>query len=174
LNYKNIALPIKKPESLKAGDQVFLSGTIYTARDAAHKRLCDELAKNKSPPFHFEGAVVYYTGPCPASTGYVIGSIGPTTSGRMDKYASELIACGLKFMIGKGDRSQAVIDAIKIHKGIYFAAIGGAGALYATCVNSAKVIAYSDLGAEAIYKLQVKNMPLVVAIDTQGSNIYDR
>ncbi|MCL2375438.1 MAG: FumA C-terminus/TtdB family hydratase beta subunit [Firmicutes bacterium] len=160
-----ISLPIKNPEKLKAGDKVLLTGTIFTARDMAHKRMCET---PNSLPFNFINSAVYYAGPCPAPKGHIIGSIGPTTSGRMDKYSPTLIAKGLKIMIGKGDRSSEVIETIKKHKGLYFVAIGGAGALYASCVKSAKIIAYEDLGTEAIYELQVEKMPLVVGIDTKG------
>ena len=168
---KRITLPILEPNRLTAGETVLLSGTIYTARDAAHKRMVAMLAAGEPMPFEFGGACVYYAGPCPAKPGEVIGAVGPTTSGRMDAYSPNLIRHGLRFMIGKGERSCAVVEQIKAHKGIYFAAIGGAGALYAACTKSASLVAFEDLGAEAIYALEVEDMPLVVAIDSSGNNI---
>jgi fumarate hydratase subunit beta len=155
----------------KAGEIVNYSGVIYTARDAAHKRMVQLLDEGK--PLPFDG-IVYYAGPCPAPPGRVIGSIGPTTSGRMDSYAPRLIREGLKYMIGKGNRKQAVIDAIREHGGLYLTAVGGAGALLSLCVEKAELIAFEDLGAEAIYKLTVRNMPLVAAIDRYGGSIYAR
>lgn len=157
---------------LKTGDMVYISGTIYTARDAAHKKLCELLEEGKEMPFDFDGAAVFYAGPCPAKPGKPIGSIGPTTSGRMDLYSPALIEKGLKVMIGKGFRSQEVIDAIVKNGGIYFAAIGGAAALMAKCVEDAQVIAFEELGTEAIRKLVVKNMPVIVAIDSKGNDVY--
>lgn len=157
---------------LKTGDMVYISGTIYTARDAAHKKLCELLEEGKEMPFDFDGAAVFYAGPCPAKPGKPIGSIGPTTSGRMDLYSPALIDKGLKVMIGKGFRSQEVIDAIVKNGGVYFAAIGGAAALMAKCVESAQVIAFEELGPEAIRKLVVKDMPVIVAIDSKGNDVY--
>lgn len=158
--------------SLKTGEMVYISGTIYTARDAAHKRLYEMLQRGEAMPFNFEGQVVYYAGPAPAKPGKPIGSVGPTTGGRMDAYTPTLIAEGLKVMIGKGTRSAAVVEAIKHHNGVYFAAIGGAAALMAQCVESAEMVAFEELGTEAIRRLEVKELPVVVAIDCQGNDIY--
>lgn len=159
-------------KSLRAGDTVFISGTIYTARDAAHKRIAAMLLNGEELPFSIENQTVYYAGPCPAPPGYVTGPIGPTTSGRMDAYSPDLIGRGLKAMIGKGSRSEEVIDAIKRHTGIYFAAVGGAAALIAKSVKSVKVIAFEDLGAEAVRELRVEDFPAVVAVDCYGGNLY--
>lgn len=153
---------------IKCGDILYLSGTIYTARDAAHKRMTEELAEGRPIPFDIRGAVVYYLGPTPARPGRVIGSAGPTTSGRMDKYTPALLDLGLKGMIGKGRRSEAVREAIKINKAIYMGATGGAGALLSKCIKEACVVAYEDLGTEAIRKLRVENFPVTVLIDAQG------
>lgn len=158
--------------SLKVGEMVYISGTVYTARDAAHKRLVEMLGRNEPMPFNFNGQVVYYAGPAPAKPGKPIGSIGPTTGGRMDAYSPTLISQGLKVMIGKGTRSEKVIEAIIKHNGVYFAAIGGAAALMAKCVESAEVIAFDELGTEAIRKLKVKELPVVVAVDCKGNDIY--
>lgn len=158
--------------SLKAGDMIYLTGTIYTARDAAHKRLCEMLDRGEPMPFDFKGQVVYYAGPTPAKPGKPIGSVGPTTGGRMDAYSPTLIAQGLKVMIGKGTRSKEVVEALKRHTGVYFAAIGGSAALMARSVESAEVIAFEELGTEAIRKLQVKEMQVVVAVDCYGNDIY--
>jgi len=155
-------------EKLRAGDNILLSGEIYTARDAAHKRLIEEI------PFDPHGQAVYYAGPCPAPPGRPIGSAGPTTSSRMDAYAPQLIAQDLKIMIGKGIRSPEVIAAIKQHGGLYLAAAGGAGALISLCVEECRQVAYEDLGTEAVHLLSIKDMPLTVAIDSKGGNIYDR
>jgi fumarate hydratase subunit beta len=159
--------------SLRAGDSILLSGTIYTARDAAHKRLCELVAEGRSLPFPIEGAVIYYVGPTPARPGQVIGSAGPTTSGRMDAYAPILMKLGLLGMIGKGNRSREVIEAMKEAGAVYFGATGGAGALLSRCVKSAELVCYEDLGAEAVYRLEVENMPLTVVIDSQGNNLYE-
>lgn len=159
--------------SLKAGDMVYITGIIYTARDAAHKRLCEMLERREPMPFDFAGQVVYYAGPSPAKPGKPIGSVGPTTGGRMDAYSPTLIAKGLKVMIGKGTRSAEVIEAMKQHTGVYFAAIGGAAALMAQCVESAEVIAFDDLGTEAIRRLHVKEFPVVVAVDCRGNDMYE-
>jgi len=164
----------KDVSKLKAGDMAYLSGVIYTARDAAHQRLCDDLDAGKPMPFDFEGSVVYYAGPCPAKHGKPIGSVGPTTGGRMDKFSPQLIEEGLRFMVGKGLRDENVIESIVQHKGLYFAAIGGAAALMAKCVQEAEVIAYDDLGPEAIRKLVVKDLPVIVAIDSLGENYYEK
>ena len=160
-------------DSLRAGDSVLLSGTIYTGRDAAHKRLCAMVERNETLPFDIRNQVIYYAGPCPAKPGDAIGSCGPTTSYRMDAYAPMLCDLGLIGMIGKGQRSEAVVDAIQRNGGVYFAATGGAGALIAACVKKAEVIAFEDLGTEAIRRLEVENLPLIVAIDAHGGNLYE-
>lgn len=159
--------------SLRAGDSVLLSGTIYTGRDAAHKRLCALLDAEEPLPIPLEHQVIYYAGPCPAKPGDAIGSCGPTTSYRMDAYAPRLCDLGLIGMIGKGQRSEAVVEAIRRNGGVYFAATGGAGALIARCVRSSRVVAFEDLGTEAIRELQVENLPLIVAIDSEGGNLYE-
>ena len=158
--------------SLKTGDMVYISGTVYTARDEAHRRLCEMIRRGEPMPFDIEGQAVYYAGPAPAKPGKPIGSVGPTTGGRMDAYSPSLIARGLKVMIGKGTRSAQVVDAMKQYTGVYFAAIGGAAALMAKCVESAEVIAFEELGTEAVRKLQVKELPVVVAIDCRGNDVY--
>ena len=163
----------KELETLRAGDSVLLSGTIYTGRDAAHKRLCALVEKGEPLPFDIRNQVIYYAGPCPAKPGDAIGSCGPTTSYRMDAYAPTLCDLGLIGMIGKGQRSPAVIDAIRRNGGVYFAATGGAGALIAGSVKAARVIAFEDLGTEAIRELQVEDLPLIVAIDAVGGNLYE-
>jgi fumarate hydratase subunit beta len=172
----NIKTPLDEEtiKKLKAGDQVFISGVIYTARDAAHKRLAEALDKGEKLPFDLTNQTVYYMGPSPAKPGQVIGSAGPTTSGRMDSYAPRLMAAGLKGMIGKGNRSQAVKDAIKKYKAVYFAAIGGAGALISKSIKKAEVIAYEDLGAEAIRRLEVENFPATVINDIYGGDLYEQ
>jgi len=157
---------------LRAGDRVLLSGVIYTARDAAHARFVELIRQGKPLPIDLTGQVIYYAGPSPAKPGQVIGSIGPTTSGRMDAYTPELLAAGLKGMIGKGLRSQPVIDAIKEHKAVYFAATGGAAALLSKKVVSCEVVAYPDLGCEAIHKLEVADFPLIVINDCSGRDFY--
>jgi fumarate hydratase subunit beta len=162
----------EKVKKLKFGDRVLLSGTIYTGRDAAHKRLIELLDKNEKLPLNIENEIIYYVGPSPAKPGDVIGSAGPTTSYRMDPYAPRLLDLGLRGMIGKGARSEEVIEAIKRNNGIYFGAIGGAAALIGRSVIKSEVIAYEDLGAEAIRKIEVKDMPLVVIIDSEGNNLY--
>jgi len=159
---------------LKAGDEVLLTGTILTARDAAHQRLCDILKKGKPLPLNLKDAVIYYCGPTPARPGRAIGSCGPTTSSRMDAFTPQLIRLGLGGMIGKGGRSEEVTDAIKKHRCVYFLAVGGIGALLSTKVRSSKVVLFSDLGPEAVYKLEVKDFPLLVAIDSKGNNIYGK
>jgi fumarate hydratase subunit beta len=159
--------------NLHAGDRVLINGIIYTGRDAAHKRLSEMLERGEELPFELAGQTIYYVGPCPAKPGKAIGSAGPTTSGRMDAYAPRLMEIGLKGMIGKGLRSKNVIDSIIKHKCAYFAAIGGAGALLAEAVKEAEVIAFGDLGPEAIYKLKVENFPVTVIIDTEGKNLYE-
>ena len=172
----NIKTPLDEEtiSKLKAGDQVFITGTIYSARDSAHKRLVEALDKGEKLPFDLTNQTVYYMGPSPAKPGQVIGSAGPTTSGRMDSYAPRLMAAGLKGMIGKGNRSQAVKDAIKKYKAVYFAAIGGAGALISKSIKKAEVIAYEDLGAEAIRRLEVENFPVTVINDIYGGDLYEQ
>ena len=171
--YINLPLTQEIAKTLRAGDTVYLTGTIYTSRDAGHKRMCESLAKGEELPFDPENATIYYVGPTPAKPGQVIGSAGPTTSGRMDAYAPTLMSVGARGMIGKGARLPEVIDAMKEYTGIYFGAIGGAGALLAKCIKSAELIAYEDLGAEALRKLHVEEMPLVVIIDSEGNNLYE-
>ncbi len=160
--------------SLSAGEMVYISGIVYTARDAAHKRLTEMLQNNEPMPFDFGGQAVYYAGPCPAKPGRPIGSVGPTTGGRMDAYSPLLMEKGLKVMIGKGSRSAEVVEAIKRYNGVYFAAIGGAAALMAQCVKSSELIAFEELGTEAIRKLHVEELPVIVAIDSAGNNVYAR
>ena len=158
---------------LNAGDEVLLSGVIYTGRDAAHKRLCTLLDEGKELPVELKNQVIYFVGPCPAKPGRVIGSAGPTTSGRMDAYSPRLIAeCGLTGMIGKGNRNDNVVAAMQKEPSVYFAAAGGAAALIAKCIKKADVVAFDDLGPEAIYRLEVENFKLVVAIDSKGNNLY--
>jgi fumarate hydratase subunit beta len=157
---------------LVAGDKVSLSGTVYTARDAAHKCLVELLEQGKELPMSLEGQIIYYVGPAPTPPGKAIGSAGPTTSYRMDPYTPALIENGLKGMIGKGERNEKVVDAMKKHGAVYFAATGGAAALISKCITSAEVIAYEDLGAEAIRELTVENFPVIVAQDSSGGNIY--
>ena len=159
--------------TLNMGDMFYLSGTIITARDAAHKKLADLIETREKLPFNFEGNAVFYAGPAPAKPGKPIGSVGPTTAGRMDLYSPLMISKGLKVMIGKGLRSPQVMDAIIKFNGIYFAAIGGAAALMAKCVKSARVIAFEELGTEAVWELSIEKLPLVVAIDRNGKNIYE-
>lgn len=158
---------------LRAGDSVLLSGTVYTARDAAHKRLCALAAEGKPMPFPMEGAVIYYVGPTPARPGQVIGSAGPTTSYRMDAYAPTLLRLGELGMIGKGKRGGEVVQAMRETGAVYFGAIGGAGALLARCVRSAELICYEDLGAEAVRRLEVVDLPLTVVIDSLGNDLYE-
>ena len=172
---KYITAPITKEtaKNLKSGDYVYISGTIYTARDAAHKRMYDILKENGSLPINIERQMIYYMGPSPAREARPIGSAGPTTASRMDKYAPQLLDLGLGAMIGKGKRSQEVIDAIVRNDAVYFAAVGGAGALLSKCIKSSEVIAYDDLGTEAIRKLTVENFPVIVVIDCEGNNLYE-
>lgn len=160
-------------EKLKAGDQVFITGTIYVARDAAHKRITQALDKGERLPLELAGQTLYYMGPSPAKPGQVIGSAGPTTSGRMDTFTPRLLAAGLRAMIGKGSRSPQVKEAIKKHKAIYLAAIGGAGALIAKSIKKAEVVAYEDLGAEAIRRLEVEDFPAIVVNDIYGGDLYE-
>ena len=172
---RHITAPITKEtaKTLHAGDYVYIAGTIYTARDAAHKRMQETLQRGEALPLEMKENVIYYMGPPPAREGRPIGSAGPTTASRMDKYAPELLDLGLGAMIGKGKRSQEVKDAIVRNGSVYFAAVGGAGALLSKCILSSEVIAYDDLGTEAIRKLQVKNFPVIVVIDSEGNNLYE-
>ena len=172
---KRINAPLIKEEieNLKSGDYVYISGTIYTARDAAHKRMYEALNNGEKLPMSMEDNVIYYMGPSPARDGRPIGSAGPTTASRMDKYAPSLLDLGLKGMIGKGKRSEAVKDAIVRNKAVYFAAVGGAGAILSKCIKESKVIAYDDLGTEAIRELKVENFPVIVVIDSEGNNLYE-
>mgnify|MGYP002616522654 FL=1 len=159
--------------SLKAGDYVYLTGTIYTARDAAHKRMYEALKKGEELPFDVKNNTIYYMGPSPAREGRPIGSAGPTTASRMDKYAPSILDLGLIGMIGKGKRNKAVHEAIVRDRAVYFAAVGGAGALLSKCITSSEVIAYDDLGTEAIRKLTVKDFPVIVVIDSEGRDLYE-
>ncbi len=171
----HISVPYTKEDvsNLHSGDMVFLSGTIYTARDAAHKRMDEALNNNETLPLDLSGNVIYYMGPSPARPGHAIGSAGPTTASRMDKYAPRLLDLGLSGMIGKGKRTEDVRQAIVRNGAIYFAAIGGAGALLSKSITSSEVIAYDDLGTEAIRKLTVKDLPCIVVIDSYGNNLYE-
>jgi fumarate hydratase subunit beta len=171
---KNIQTPLTDEvvRSLKSGDEVAISGIVYTARDAAHRRLCELIAQGKELPFPLKGAVIYFVGPTPARPGAVIGSAGPTTSGRMDGFSPILLAAGLKGMIGKGYRNDEVRDALKKYCAVHFAAIGGAGALLSQYIVSAETVAYEDLGTEAIRKLELKDFPAVVAYDCFGNTVF--
>ena len=173
---KHIKAPLnrEKIKNLKSGDYVYISGTIYTARDAAHKRMYEALQNGENLPIDIKDQVIYYMGPSPAREGRPIGSAGPTTSSRMDKYAPQLLDLGLAGMIGKGKRSQSVIDGIVRNDAIYFAAVGGAGALLSKCILESEVVAYEDLGTEAIRKLTVKDFPVIVVIDNKGDNLYEK
>ena len=172
---KYITIPFDKETAptLQSGDYVYLTGTMYTARDAAHKRMYETLEQGGELPFDIKDAVIYYMGPSPAREGRPIGSAGPTTSSRMDKYAPTLLDLGQKVMIGKGKRAEAVKDAIVRNGAVYFAAVGGAGALLSKSIISSEVIAYDDLGTEAIRRLEVKNFPAIVVIDSEGNNLYE-
>ena len=172
---KYIKVPFLEEEikDLKAGDYVYLTGTVYTARDAAHKRMQEALDRGEQLPFDVTGNVIYYMGPSPAREGRPIGSAGPTTASRMDKYAPRLLDLGLKGMIGKGRRTREVLDAVVRNQGIYFAAVGGAGALLSKRIRSSEVIAYEDLGTEAIRKPEVENFPVIVVADRYGNNLYE-
>ncbi|MDO4491577.1 MAG: Fe-S-containing hydro-lyase [Lachnospiraceae bacterium] len=172
---KHIHAPLIEEEicDLRAGDYVYISGVIYTARDAAHKRMQDALDQGQELPIDLKDNVIYYMGPSPAREGRVIGSAGPTTASRMDKYAPKLMDLGLKGMIGKGKRTKEVLDSVVRNKGLYFAAVGGAGALLSKCIKEAEVIAYEDLGTEAIRKLTVENLPVIVIADREGNNLYE-
>lgn len=170
-----IKAPVTREEAvnLQAGDYVYLTGTIYTARDAAHKRMKETLDRNDPLPFDIKGSMIYYMGPSPAREGRPIGSAGPTTASRMDKYTPELLDLGMGGMIGKGKRSKEVIEAIVRNKAVYFASVGGAGALLSKCITASEVIAYEDLGTEAIRRLEIKDFPVIVVIDSQGNNLYE-
>ena len=172
---RHITAPISDEDarSLHSGDYVYITGTIYTARDAAHKRMYESMHKGESLPIELNGNVLYYLGPSPAREGQVIGSAGPTTSSRMDKYTPEMLDKGLKGMVGKGKRSPEVIEAMKRNGAVYFAAVGGAGAILSKCIKKSTVIAYDDLGTEAIRELEVENLPVVVVIDSEGNNLYE-
>ena len=172
---RKITAPLSSEDakSLRAGDYVYITGKIYTARDAAHKRMSETLADNGKLPIDMENNIIYYMGPSPAREGRPIGSAGPTTASRMDKYAPDLLDLGLKGMIGKGKRSQAVKDAIVRNGAVYFAAVGGAGALLSQRIIKSTVIAYDDLGTEAIRELEVEDFPVIVVIDSEGNNLYE-
>lgn len=170
-----ISAPITKEDTsiLRAGDYVYITGTIYTARDAAHKRMEETLEKNESLPIDIKNQVIYYMGPSPARDGRPIGSAGPTTASRMDKYTPKLLDLGLSAMIGKGKRSEEVLNAIVRNKSVYMAAVGGAGALLSKCILYSEVVAYEDLGTEAIRKLEVKDFPVIVVADCEGNYLYE-
>lgn len=172
---KHITVPFDKDtvKELKAGDYVYLTGTIYTARDAAHKRMYEALQKGETLPFDIEGNVIYYMGPSPAREGRPIGSAGPTTASRMDKYTPALLDLGMRGMIGKGRRTEAVRESMMKNQAVYFAAVGGAGALLSKSITQAEVIAYEDLGTEAIRRLEIKDFPVIVVMDFEGNNLYD-
>lgn len=172
---KHITAPITREiaRTLQAGDYIYITGTIYTARDAAHKRMDEALVNGESLPVDMKNQVIYYMGPSPAREGRPIGSAGPTTASRMDKYAPKLLDLGLTAMIGKGKRSVEVLDAVVRNEAVYFAAIGGAGALLSKCIRSSEIVAYEDLGTEAIRKLEVENFPVIVVADCEGNNLYE-
>ncbi|WP_342757878.1 Fe-S-containing hydro-lyase [Kineothrix sedimenti] len=171
--YINAPISSETAKELRAGDYVYITGTIYTARDAAHKRMYEALEEGKELPINLTNNIIYYMGPSPAREGRSIGSAGPTTASRMDKYTPDFLDRGLKGMIGKGKRTEAVREAILRNGAVYFAAVGGAGALLSRSIKSSKVIAYEDLGTEAIRELQVENFPVIVVIDSEGSNLYE-
>ena len=171
--YINAPISDEDAKSLHSGDYVYITGTIYTARDAAHKRMDDTLTRGEKLPLDIKNQMIYYMGPSPAREGRIIGSAGPTTASRMDKYAPRLLDLGLGAMIGKGKRSKEVLDAIVRNGSIYFAAVGGAGALLSKCIQKSEVIAYDDLGTEAIRKLEVKDFPVIVVVDAEGNNLYE-
>lgn len=172
---KHITAPITKEVSstLRAGDYVYITGTIYTARDAAHKRMDESLDRGEELPIDIKDQVIYYMGPSPARPGRPIGSAGPTTASRMDKYAPRLLDLGQSAMIGKGKRTKEVLDAVVRNKAVYLAAIGGAGALLSKCIKASEIVAYEDLGTEAIRKLEVENLPVIVVADCEGNNLYE-
>ena len=166
-------LTLEQVKDLKSGDSVLISGVIYTARDAAHKRLCELAAEGKELPFDVKDSVIYFVGPAPAKGDQVIGSAGPTTSYRLDPYSPTMIALGQRGMIGKGKRSPEVVAAMKEHGAVYFGAIGGAGAYLSRCIKKAEIVAYEDLGAEALRRLEVEDLPAFVIIDSEGKNLYE-
>ena len=172
---RHLQAPISKEElkTLKSGDYVYITGTIYTARDAAHKRMYETLQNQENLPIDIQDQIIYYMGPSPAREGRPIGSAGPTTASRMDKYTPRMLSLGLKGMIGKGKRSEDVIESMKENGAVYFAAVGGAGALLSKCIKKSEVVAYEDLGTEAIRKLEVENLPVIVVIDSHGNNLYE-
>lgn len=171
---KHMNVPMTKEDarSLNAGDYVYLTGTIYTARDAAHKRMDEALDRGEALPFDITGSIIYYMGPSPAREGRPIGSAGPTTASRMDKYTPRLLDLGLGAMIGKGKRSQAVLDGIVRNQCVYFAAVGGAGAILSKCILASEIVAYEDLGTEAVRRLEIRDFPVVVVVDALGNNLY--
>ena len=169
----NVPMTKEEAAGLKSGDYVYLTGTIYTARDAAHKRMDETLDRGEKLPLDIKDQVIYYMGPSPAREGRPIGSAGPTTASRMDRYTPRLLDLGLGAMIGKGKRSREVLDAVVRNKAVYFAAVGGAGALLSKCIQSSEVIAYEDLGTEAVRKLYVKDFPVIVVADSKGNNLYE-
>ena len=171
--HMNVPMTKEEAASLKAGDYVYLTGTIYTARDAAHKRMDEALDRGESLPFDIEGSIIYYMGPSPAREGRAIGSAGPTTASRMDKYTPRLLDLGMGAMIGKGKRSKAVMDAIVRNGAVYFAAVGGAGAILSKCILSSEIVAYEDLGTEAVRRLAIQDFPVVVVMDALGNNLYE-
>lgn len=170
----HLPLSLEDRKTIHSGDYVLLSGTVYTARDAAHQRMWEAMEKGEALPIDIKGQCIYYLGPSPSRPGTVIGSAGPTTSSRMDKYTPLLLDAGLSVMIGKGKRSLEVKESIQKNNGIYFAAVGGAGALLSQCIKSAEIVAYEDLGTEAIRKLEVENLPVIAIIDTTGKDLYER
>lgn len=172
---RHVKTPIKKEiaETLTVGDYIYITGTIYTARDAAHKRMHETLKEGRELPISIKDQTIYYMGPSPAREGRPIGSAGPTTASRMDKYAPNLLDLGLSAMIGKGKRTKEVLDAVIRNKGVYLAAVGGAGALLSKCIKKAEIVAYEDLGTEAIRKLEVENFPVIVVADCKGNNLYE-
>jgi fumarate hydratase subunit beta len=172
-NHMNVPITREEAERLSAGDYIYLTGTIYTARDAAHKRMQETLDRGEELPFNIKGNIIYYMGPSPAREGRPIGSAGPTTASRMDKYTPALLDMGLGAMIGKGKRSKEVIDAIIRNGSVYLAAVGGAGALLSQKIKKSEIIAYEDLGTEAIRRLEVENFPVIVVIDSRGNNLYE-
>ena len=173
-HYVNLPLTMEKAKQLRAGDTVYLTGEIFTSRDAGHKRMVEQLDRGEKLPFDPMNATIYYVGPSPARPGQIIGSAGPTTSGRMDAYAPTMLSVGARGMIGKGARSPEVIEAMKAHCGVYFGAIGGAGALLARCIQKSELIAWEDLQSEALRRLWVEKMPLVVVIDCDGNDLYEQ
>ncbi|MCL1994638.1 MAG: Fe-S-containing hydro-lyase [Defluviitaleaceae bacterium] len=173
--FKKIVTPLTDEviKNLQAGEMVHISGTVYTGRDAAHKRMYEMIKDGEKPPFDFDGNIIFYAGPSPTQPGHVIGSVGPTTAGRMDLFSPYLVSCGLKAMIGKGLRGEKTKEAIVQHNGVYFAAIGGIAALMSRCIKSVEIVAFEDLGTEAIRRLEVADFPVIVAIDSTGTDVYE-